>query len=154
MQAQRDTQIYALYGQAKYEGNLRVPLFPSAGMLVKAGIGSETATTGITATGANAMAGTIASASAGATQISIYATSGTPVSGMIVQVGTGTPDVHPECRKIAAAPTGTSPYVCPLDQPVTYAHSAGTAVTAVTSPYTHTIVPATTLDSLTVEKCK
>lgn len=162
MMGQRDLNIFALYGQNKNAGSISGPLFPSnAGLLLPAaigidggalGAGSTNAGNGQGVTGSSPASSTTLSAavsSVGATTITLTSTAGY-TNGVFVQVdvnlaGTTTSEV----RKQVGAPAGST---ITLDSPLNFTHANGAAVSVVQSPFTHTIVQANTLPSLTVEK--
>ena len=150
MQAQRDLQVYNLYGEYKFHGAVSGPLFPTNAMeLLVASIGADavagSGVTGTAGSGSTTMSGGV---SAGATTITVASASGFS-TGQVIQldVNASGPTTTAECRKITVSGTTFT-----LDQPLTYAHLTGVAVIGVIAPYTHTISQANTLPSLTVEK--
>lgn len=151
MMGQRDTNIFALYGQYKVAGAVTGPLFPSNGALfMTAAIGSDAAAgygvTGSTPANSTTLNG---ATTAGATSVTLTSATGYATNGF-VQVdtnNTATPTTA-EVRKITNVTSNT----LTLDQALTYAHNNGATVTTVVAPYTHTVAQANTLPSLTVEK--
>lgn len=151
MMGTRDAQVFNMYGEAKFNGSIAGPLFPSNAIeLLVASIGVDAApgygVTGSTGTGSTTLNG---ATSAGATSITVTSATGFTV-GQIIQVDTNntTTPTTAECRKINTISTNT----LTLDQALTYAHSTGVTVAGVVAPYAHTISEANTLPSLTIEK--
>lgn len=151
MQGVRDKQIYNLYGEAKYQGAVTGPIFPSnAMMLLVASIGTDAAAgfgvTGSTGTGSSTLNGVTV---AGATTVVVTSAAGFSVN-QIIQIdvnNTSTPTTA-ECRKITNIATNT----LTLDTALAYAHANSAPVAGVVAPYTHTVNESNTLPSLTVEK--
>lgn len=156
MQATRDLHVFNLQGEAKFEGAITGPIFPSNAMeLFVASIGADaTPGTGVTGTSAAGTGSTLASGGslAGATTITLTAGGGANFSANeYIQVdvnAAGPPVTTAECRKILSIATDT----LTLDTALVYAHAAAATVAHVQAPYTHTISQANTLPSLTVEK--
>lgn len=150
MQGVRDKQVYNLVGEQHNVGAVEGPLFPSNAMaLMVASIGADATAgagvTGTTGTGTTTMSGGV---SAGASSITVASATGFS-TGQVVQIdvnGSG-PTTTAECRKITVSGTTFT-----LDQPLTYSHLTGVTVKGVIAPYTHTIVQANQLPSLTIEK--
>lgn len=150
----RDKQVYNLVGEQHNVGAVEGPLFPSNAMqLLVASIGADASAgngvTGTTGTGTTTLA---SGSAANATTISVASSTGF-ATNQVIQVdvnGTG-PTTTAECRKITNI-SGTGPYTFTLDQALTYAHASAAAVKGVVAPYTHTIVQANQLPSLTIEK--
>lgn len=151
MQGVRDKQIYNLQGEAKFNGAVTGPLFPSNAMeFLVASIGQDAApgygVTGSTPTSSTTLAAPITASS---NAFSLTSATGYAV-GSIIQADVNVP-VTPtttEVRKIATL-TGTTGTV---DVAWKYAHASGVAVSVVVAPFTHTINQANSLASLTVEK--
>lgn len=163
MMGQRDKNIFAAYGEYKFNGQVGSMLMPTNGIpyLVaaigadgaRAGQASNNGTTSVT-TGAGT---TLASGSAiNATTLSLSASG--PANGTIIQVDVNSGTTSAECRKIQSGGGTTS---ITLDVALNYAHLSGVAVVPATNPtgqtspmFIHNIVQITsgTFDSLTVEK--
>lgn len=151
MQGVRDKQIYNLYGEAKFNGAITGPIFPSNAMaLLVASIGADniagTGITGAAGTGSTTLSGGL---TAGTNTFTLASGTGFSV-GQVMQVdvnGTG-PTTTAECRKILTltGATGT------VDSNWSYSHLTGAAVVGVVAPYVHVIQQQNTLPSLTVEK--
>jgi hypothetical protein len=151
MQGVRDKQIYNLQGEAKFNGAVTGPLFPSNAMtLLVASIGQDAApgygVTGSTPTSSTTLAGSI---TANTNTFSLTSATGYAI-GSIIQVDVNVPatPTTTEVRKIATL-TGTTGTV---DSNWLYGHASGVAVSVVVAPFTHTINQANSLASLTVEK--
>lgn len=162
MQGSRDLNIYGLYGQNKNAGSLTGPLFPTnAAVLIPAAIGLDggavgagTGTIGggqgVTGTGSASVTSLSAAvASVGLSTITVTSATGY-VAGVLIQIDVNVAGVTTsEVRKQVGAPAGS---VITLDAPMNFTHLNGAAVKQVTAPFTHTVVQANSLPSLTVEK--
>ncbi len=136
----------AIAGIRTIAGNVVAPLFPDAGNSFFAGaIGADGSVTGSTPTSSTTLA---ASAAAGATTISATATLG--AANSIIQIDSNASGIA-ECHKIVSV-SGAGPYTVTLSEPLLRAHANAAALAIVVAPYTHTINPANTLPSFTIEK--
>lgn len=161
MLGQRSKNIFRVYGEYHFNGAVDGPLYPTNAVpLLVASIGADGGRTGqtlglgVTGSTGNTNTGTIATTIVGATSVTYTLTAGVaPLVNDIMQIDVNTAGSKTaECRKITAVTGTTSPYTLTLDQPLNYAHASSTAMKNVVSPYTHQIVEATVLDSLTIEK--
>lgn len=157
----RDKNVFAAYGQRKYDGAIGSMLMPTNGIpVLVASIGADggragqTAGNGVTSvtTGAGT---TLASGSAiNATTLSLSAAG--PANGTVIQIDVNSGTTTAECRKIQSGGGTTS---ITLDAALNYAHLSAAAVVPATNPtgqtapfFSHSILQANVLDSLTVEK--
>jgi hypothetical protein len=147
----RDLHVFNLYGQAKLTGALDGPVFPSNAMaLTAASIGMDGqpgfGVIGTAGTGSSTSSGSVI---AGATTINVVSATGFTMNQIIqIDVNNTTGPTTAEVRKITNIATNT----LTLDQPLTYGHATGVAVSGVIAPFTHTFLQTNTLPSLTVEK--
>lgn len=136
MQNLRDLQVYNLYGEAKFQGTINGPIFPSNAMeVMSAAIGADAITGwGVYASPTTPTSTTVASPSiAGATTITL--TSGTGfATGQQIIVGTGT---NQEARRI----TNVAGAVITVQDAFYFAHA--TTETAVTGTTTTLSAPVT-----------
>jgi hypothetical protein len=147
----RDLHVFNLYGQAKLEGALDGPLFPSNAMeLVSASIGMD-GQPGYGVVGSSGSGSTTISAAStvGATSLTFTSPSGFTVGQTFqVDVNNVSTPTTAECRTITTIVSDTVSFTTPL----AYAHASGVAAVGVVAPYTHTFLQTNTLPSLTVEK--
>lgn len=148
-QNSRDGISEAIAGIQHNTVALQAPLYPDAGLMLFTGaLGSETATKGNTHGTANTLAAAIIAA---ATNITI--STGGYANNDIVQIDTDG-SLKSEVRKltnrtiVGAGPT----YTYDVDAPMNFAHSNGVATYLCNSgTFTHTLAPANTLPSFSVE---
>lgn len=142
MQAVRDIQIYNLYGEAKFEGTITGPIFPSNAMiLLVASIGADAAVGyGVSGTYATPSTTTLsAPATAGATSVTVTSATGFAANQQIT-IDTGGIQ---EVRKITTVVSTT----VNLADALTYGHASGaTASTGATT----TLNGATSANATTV----
>lgn len=157
----RDKNVFPVYGQYKYDGAVGSMLMPTNGIpFLVAAIGADGARAGQAAgngtTSVTTGAGTtLASPSAiNATTLTLAANA--PATGTIIQIDVNSGTTSAECRKIASGGGTTTPT---LDVALNYAHASGVAVVPATNPtgqtapfFSHAILQANVLDSLTIEK--
>lgn len=148
MQGVRDLQIYNLYGEAKYQGAVSGPIFPSNAMAVLvASIGADAAVGyGVAGTPTTPTSTTLnGSTSAGATSITVTSATGF-ATGQEVIIDTG---ANIEVRKISNVVSTTITVADALYFP----HSSGVAVStattttlngALTAPTTTVVVTSAT----------
>lgn len=162
MMGQRDLNIFALYGQFKNSGSVAGPLFPSnAGLLLPAAIGLDGGAVGAGATNAGSGQGVTGSSptssttlsaaitTVGATTVNVTSATGYAVGNFIqVDVNNTVTPVTAEVRKI----TNIVSNAITVDSPLSFTHANAAAVSKVVAPFTHTIIQANQLPSLTVEK--
>lgn len=151
MQGVRDQQIYNLYGEAKFNGALAGPIFPSnAIQLLVASIGADaTAANGVTGSTPTSSTTLASGITSGTNTFTLTSATGYAVGSIIqVDVNNTVGPTTAEVRKIATL-TGVNGTV---DANWGFNHSNGAAVSVVVAPFTHTITEANTLPSLTVEK--
>lgn len=149
MQGVRDLQIYNLYGEAKFNGAVTGPIFPSNAMaLTVASIGADNTVgngvTGSTPTNTTTIAAPI---TAGTNTFTLTSATGYAVNDFL-QVDVNGTTTTSEVRKILTL-VGVSGTV---DSVWSYNHLTAAAANEVVAPYIHTIVEQNTLPSLTVEK--
>lgn len=136
MQNLRDLQVYNLYGEAKFQGSITGPIFPSNAMeVMSSAIGADAITGwGVYAFPTTPTATTLASPSlAGATSVTL--TSGTGfATGQMIIIGTGTSQ---EARRI----TNVVGAVITVQDALYFAHDAAAA--AVTGTTTTLSAPVT-----------
>lgn len=147
MQNLRDLQVYNLYGEAKFQGTINGPIFPSNAMEVMvAAIGADSiAGWGVYGTFGTPTSTTLAtSPAAGATSFDVASAAGFAI-GQEVIVGTGGTK---EARKIS----NVAGVTITVADALFYAHTIGeAAVTAAgTTSTAPTIVGATTIDVASV----
>lgn len=151
MMATRDLHVFNLYGEAKLEGTVDGPLFPSNAIIATiASIGQDNqpaaGVTGSTPVSATTMNGAL---TAGLNTFTLTSATGYAIGSIIqVDVNNTVGPLTSEVRKIAtlAGVSGT------VDQTWSYSHLTGVAVNVVVAPFTHTITQTNTLPSLTIEK--
>lgn len=151
MQGMRDLQVYNLYGEAKFAGNVTGPLFPSNAMeLLVSSIGADNQPgAGITGTTGSGSTTLSVLSTVGATTITVTSAAGFSMNQVIqIDVNNTVGPTTAECRKI----TNIATNVLTLDKALTYGHANAAAVIGVVAPYIHTIQQENTLASLTVEK--
>jgi hypothetical protein len=148
MEAARDLQIYNLYGEYKFHGNITGPLFPSNAIaLMVASIGQDAAVgTGVFGTFVTPTTTTSSgSTSAGATSITLTSASGF-VTGQEIIIDTGQLQ---EARKISNVVSNT----ITVADALFFAHASGITVTtgttttlngALTAPTTTVVVSSAT----------
>lgn len=142
MQGVRDKQIYNLYGEAKYNGAITGPIFPSNAMeLLSASIGGDAAIGyGVAGTYATPTSTTLnGNTTAGATSVTVGSATGF-ATGQQITIDTGS---LLEVRKISNVVSTT----ITLADPLLFAH--GTGVT-VTTGATTTLNGATSANATTV----
>lgn len=142
MQGLRDLQVYNLYGEAKFQGTINGPIFPSNAIAVmSAAIGADAiAGWGVYGTPATPTSTTLASPSiAGATTVTLTSGTGFVVGQMIV-LDTG---MNQEMRRV----TNVAGAVITVADALYFAHASGaTAVTGNTTTLNGaTIATATTV---------
>ncbi len=159
---QRDLNIFALYGQQKNTGAVDAPLFPTNGIeLLIAGLGndggnsaisSNTAGSGYGITGATGSGtSTITAASTvGQTSFTVGA-SGVFTVGQYVQIDVNTP-ATPTTAEVRKCITGTTGTTVVVDHGISFTHASGVAIKGVVAPFTHSILEANVLPSITIEK--
>lgn len=155
MQAQRDSEIWGLFGEYKHSGAITGPVFPINGIPlffgaigIDGGAANAPLGNGITGTGSTSPTTLNGATAANANQVTLTSAAGY-ATGNIVQVDVNAAGAtSAECRKITAISTNT----LTLDQPLNFAHANGAAVKIVTAPFTHSALPANTLNSFTIEK--
>lgn len=128
MQTVRDLQIYNLYGEAKYQGAVTGPIFPSNAMAVtSAAIGADAAAGyGVFGTLASPTSTTSSgSTAAGATTITVTSATGF-ATGQVVYIDTG---ANQEFRKIS----GVAGSVITVADALYFAHASGITVTTQTT---------------------
>lgn len=142
MQGVRDKQIYNLYGEAKYNGAITGPIFPSNAMeLLSASIGADAAIGyGVAGTYATPTSTTSSgTTSAGATTITVASASGL-ATGQQITIDSGS---LLEVRKISNVVSTT----ITVADPLLFAHASGVAVSTGT---TTTLNGATSSSATTV----
>jgi hypothetical protein len=176
MMQSRDKNIFPLYGQYKFVGNISAPLFPTNGIYLFVGsIGNDNAQGG-TAAG-TAKNGTITTASAGATSLTYTVTNATPAptTNDYFMIGPSAVGTFPSYNTFGGANTtfsgaaagtmfvtkptnvtGAGPYTLTVPS-IPYAiNSAGSPpnniAQAVVAPFFHRIDQANLLPSYTIEK--
>lgn len=151
MMVARDLHVFNLYGQAKLQGSLDGPLFPSNAMaLVAASVGMDGQPAfGVVGSAGSGSTTLSAPSAANATTITVTSATGFSVNQIIqIDVNNAVGPTTSEVRKISNIVSTTFT----LDQPLVYAHASSVAVAGVVAPYTHTFLQTNTLPSLTVEK--
>jgi hypothetical protein len=161
MMGRRHLDIFRLYGEYKLSGSIDAPLFPNNGIpLLVASIGpdggrsGQPAGNGVTGSAVSGgFSGTLSSATtAGATSIPYATTGSAPTANTYVQVDVNSSTTTAEVRKITSVTGTTSPYTLQLDTALNFAHASGVTVAQVQAPFTHQLLYANQLDSLTIEK--
>jgi hypothetical protein len=151
MVAQRDNNVFPLYGQYVNNGSITGALFPSnAVQLITGTIGNDGAAgQGVTGTGSTSPNTLNGAVSAGATSVVLTSATGYIVGGFIqidVNVSTTTTS---EVRKITTVATNTVSFL----EPLIYAHLNAAATKVVTAPFIHNITQSNfALPSFTIEK--
>jgi len=162
MMGQRDLNIFPVYGEYKFAGNVEGPLFPTNGipMLVaaigadggRANVTSSGTGVGVTGTAGGGKSGTLGALTAGATGATYTLSGGSaPAIGDFFQIDSNASGKVSEVRKLTNV-TGAGPYTLTFDVAINYNHVAATPAVSVVAPYTHTVVQQNLLDSLTIEK--
>jgi hypothetical protein len=144
MQGARDLQIYNLYGEAKYQGAITGPIFPSNAMAVMAAsIGSDSAVGyGVAAATPTTATSNTLNGSTSAGTVTVILTSATGfAAGQQVAVDVGGLQ---EIRKIASVASNT----LTLSDALNYAHASGVA--AVTGAPTSTLNGGTSAGAGTI----
>jgi hypothetical protein len=152
MMGQRDMNIFPLYGEYKCAGSVTGPLFATNGALaIPAAIGPDSsAGNGVTGSSpSNSTTLSAAITTVGATSFGITSATGYAVGSYIqIDVNNTTGPTTAEVRKITAL-SGTTVTV---DVALKYTHANAAPISKVVGPFTHTVVQANQLGSLTVEK--
>lgn len=134
----------ALPGIQRNSGNVVLPLYPDAGVMLLAGaIGSDAAQTGSSPTNSTTLA---SQAVAGATSISSTATF---ANNSVIQIDSNASGIA-ELRTVTSV-TGSGPYTISFSGPLKNTHASAATVANVAAPYTHTINVANALPSFTLE---
>lgn len=151
MMGARDLHVFNLQGEAKLQGSIDGPMFPSNAMaLTSAAIGMDGQPGyGVTGTVGSGNTTLSAASAANATTISVTSASGFATNQIIqIDANSSVGPTTAECRMIS----GISGTTLTLTPALTYAHASAVAVIGVTQPYTHTFLQTNSLPSLTVEK--
>ena len=111
--------------------------------------GAVAVSAGTTVTGTTLSAAATATGQAISGTSSITVASATGITtGSVIQIDINSSTTSAEVRKV----TNVASSVLTLDTPLYFTHLTGVAVKVVTAPYTHQILQANSLPSLTVEK--
>lgn len=128
MQTVRDLQIYNLYGEAKYQGAVSGPIFPSNAMaVVSASVGADSAVGyGVFGTLSAPSSTTLnGSTTAGATTLTVTSATGF-ITGQVIYIDTG---ASQEFRKISNVVSTT----ITVADALYFAHASGVTVTTQTT---------------------
>lgn len=147
----RDLHVFNLYGQAKLQGALDGPIFPSNAMqLIAASIGQDGQPAfGVVGSAGSGSSTLSALVNAGATSVTVVSGAGFSANQYIqIDVNNTVGPTTSEVRQITTVVTNTLNFTTPL----VYGHASGATVAGVVAPFTHTFLQTNTLPSLTVEK--